>query len=47
MQQKRAEVTGLNNQIGHITNQRQMWASLLDSGAASKLQLSSTDAKLA
>ena len=47
VQQKRAEVTGLNNQIGHITNQRQMWASLLDSGAASKLQLSSTDAKLA
>ena len=47
VQQKRAEVTGLNNQIFHITQQRKMWASLLDSGAASKLQLSSTDAKLA
>jgi HlyD family type I secretion membrane fusion protein len=47
VQQKRAEVTGLNNQIRHITEQRQMWRSLLDSGAASKLQLSSTDAKLA
>ena len=47
VQQKRAEVTGLNNQIFHITQQRQMWASLLQSGAASKLQLSSTDAKLA
>jgi len=47
VQQKRAEVTGLNNQIFHITQQRQMWASLLESGAASKLQLSSTDAKLA
>jgi len=47
VQQKRAEVTGLNNQIRHINEQRQMWGSLLDSGAASKLQLSSTDAKLA
>ena len=47
VQQKRAEVTGLDNQIRHINEQRQMWGSLLDSGAASKLQLSSTDAKLA
>mgnify|MGYP003334782830 FL=1 len=47
VQQKQAEVAGLNNQIRYITDQRQMWASLLDSGAASKLQLSSTDAKLA
>ena len=47
VQQKRAEVTGLDNQIRHINEQRQMWRSLLDSGAASKLQLSSTDAKLA
>jgi HlyD family type I secretion membrane fusion protein len=47
VQQKRAEVTGLNNQIFHINQQRQMWASLVGAGAASKLQLSSTDAKLA
>ena len=47
VQQKRAEVSGLNNQIAYIDDQRQMWASLVDSGAASRLQLSSTDAKLA
>ena len=47
VEQKRAEVAGLNSQIRYITDQRQMWASLTDSGAASKLQLSSTDAKLA
>ena len=45
--QKQAEVTGLKNQIHHINEQRRMWASLLSSGAASKLQLSNTDAKLA
>ena len=47
VEQKQAEVAGLNSQIRYITDQRQMWASLLESGAASKLQLSSTDAKLA
>jgi HlyD family type I secretion membrane fusion protein len=47
VQQKRAEVVGLDNQIYHIAQQRQMWASLLASGAASRLQLSSTDAKIA
>jgi HlyD family type I secretion membrane fusion protein len=47
VQQKRAEVVGLDNQIYHISQQRRMWASLVDSGAASRLQLSSTDAKVA
>ncbi|MCP9777359.1 MULTISPECIES: HlyD family type I secretion periplasmic adaptor subunit [unclassified Cyanobium] len=45
--EKRAEVTGLNNQIALYLKQRAMWASLVDSGAASRLNLLDIDTKLA
>ena len=45
--EKRAEVTGLNNQIALYLEQRAMWASLVASGAASRLNLLDIDTKLA
>ena len=45
--QKRAEVNGLDNQIALYEQQREMWARLVGSGAASRLQLLNTDTKLA
>jgi HlyD family type I secretion membrane fusion protein len=45
--EKRAEVTGLNNQIALYVKQRVMWASLVASGAASRLNLLDIDTKLA
>ena len=45
--EKRAEVTGLNNQIALYMKQREMWAGLVASGAASRLNLLDIDTKLA
>ena len=45
--QKRAEVLGLNQQISLYQQQRKMWASLVGSGAASRLNLLNVDTKLA
>ena len=45
--QKRAEVIGLNEQIALYRQQRKMWASLVGSGAASRLNLLNVDTKLA
>jgi HlyD family type I secretion membrane fusion protein len=45
--EKKAEVAGLNKQIQLYTQQRNMWASLVKSGAASRLNLLSMDTKLA
>ena len=45
--EKRAEVTGLNNQIALYMKQREMWAGLVASGAASRLNLLVIDTKLA
>ena len=45
--EKRAEVVGLNNQISLYLQQRKMWASLVGSGAASRLNLLNVDTKLA
>ncbi|MEI8251863.1 MAG: HlyD family type I secretion periplasmic adaptor subunit [Synechococcus sp. ELA057] len=45
--QKTAEVAGLNRQIALNYRQRNMWAGLVESGAASKLNLLSIDTKLA
>jgi adhesin transport system membrane fusion protein len=45
--EKRAEVVGLNNQIALYQQQRKMWASLVGSGAASRLNLLNVDTKLA
>ena len=45
--QKRAEVLGLNQQISLYQQQRRMWASLVGSGAASRLNLLNVDTKLA
>ena len=47
VQQKRAEVDGLNEQIAFQTEQVAMWASLQTSGGASKLQLLHTKTQLA
>jgi HlyD family type I secretion membrane fusion protein len=45
--QKTAEVAGLSRQIALYTQQRNMWAGLVESGAASRLNLLSMDTKLA
>jgi HlyD family type I secretion membrane fusion protein len=45
--EKRAEITGLNNQIALVLKQRSMWAGLVASGAASRLNLLDIDTKLA
>ncbi|MFM7313839.1 MAG: HlyD family type I secretion periplasmic adaptor subunit [Cyanobium sp.] len=45
--EKEAEVAGLNRQIALYTQQRNMWAGLVESGAASRLNLLSMDTKLA
>ena len=47
VQQKRAEVDGLNEQISLQKQQVAMWASLQESGGASKLQLIHTKTQLA
>jgi HlyD family type I secretion membrane fusion protein len=45
--EKRAEITGLNNQIALYLKQRSMWSGLVASGAASRLNLLDIDTKLA
>ncbi|MCP9903373.1 HlyD family type I secretion periplasmic adaptor subunit [Cyanobium sp. BA5m-21] len=45
--EKRAEVSGLNSQIALYLEQRAMWAGLVASGAASRLNLLDIDTKLA
>jgi len=45
--EKRAEVSGLNSQIALYLKQRAMWAGLVASGAASRLNLLDIDTKLA
>ena len=45
--QKREGLVGFDNQIALYEQQRTMWARLVGSGAASKLQLLDTDTKLA
>jgi membrane fusion protein, adhesin transport system len=40
-------VAGLNRQIALYNQQRNMWAGLVESGAASRLNLLSMDTKLA
>jgi HlyD family type I secretion membrane fusion protein len=47
VQQKQAEVEGLNDQINLQTQQVAMWASLQESGGASRLQLLHTKTQLA
>ena len=47
VQEKREEVEGLNNQINFQRQEVAMWASLTDSGAASKLQMVTAKGKLA
>ena len=45
--EKRAEVAGLDDQIRLYRQQREMWASLVESGAAARLNLLNIDTKLA
>jgi adhesin transport system membrane fusion protein len=45
--QKREELAGLDSQIALYDQQRKMWARLVASGAASKLQLIDTETRLA
>lgn len=45
--EKKAEVGGLDNQIALYLQQREMWASLVASGAAARLNLLNIDTKLA
>jgi len=45
--EKKAEVSGLNDQLRLAINERDMWAKLTDSGAASKLQLLNSEARVA
>ena len=45
--EKKAEVQGLNNQIDFMREEVTMWASLTETGAASKLQLINSKGKLA
>ena len=47
VQEKREEVEGLTNQINFQRQEVAMWASLTDSGAASKLQMVTAEGKLA